>query len=76
MGFGGSTSVASPPTRRGSRRSIRFARLERERTAHLHIGALIATVHCAGTILDRPLGVVPWLFKLTRCAMRPVICSE
>ena len=33
--------------RRGSRRSIRFARLELERITPLHTGALIATFRCA-----------------------------
>jgi hypothetical protein len=32
--------------RRGSRRAIRFARLEPERIAPLHTGVLIATFHC------------------------------
>jgi hypothetical protein len=36
-------SVERPPTARGSRRAIRFARLERTDSARFHTGALIAT---------------------------------
>ena len=47
-GFGVRASVGrGPPTGRGSRRSIRFARLELERITPLHAGALIATFRCA-----------------------------
>jgi hypothetical protein len=40
-------SVERPPTRRGSRRPIRFAKLEGELITPLRTGVLTATFRCA-----------------------------